>query len=324
MTNALTQKILDYNSSSKKERIRDVLSNLTKIGLIKKPRFKTNGISFVIPVKNEKRTIEACILSIMDVADEIIVVDSSTDSTTTIISSLAKKHQKIKHIRFYCDDINSFALQLNIGLTCVRYKWVFKFDADMVAKKDIYKWKEKIDSLDKDKYYVVDCSHINLEGDVFHQPKGREFIGKEGKIFTWHPTLRWILKPNRVEQVIGDSIYGYRYPIFYKVIRFYEPYIFHVNIKNPKRMLERCFWTDYLRIKGRGFKNFNEYVRFRIKNDWNVSYEEALIMVNNRIKNNLVPYNKERFGDLPELIIKKVYSPKLEVITALGEPLISC
>lgn len=327
MTDAVTQRICNAESSSKKEMIRAVLSNITRIGLIKKPRFNPDGISFVIPVKNEERTIEACILSIIHIADEIIVVDSSTDSTTKIVSSLVKKYQKIKHIRFYCDDINSFTLQLNIGLTCVKYKWVFKFGADMVAKKEIYKWKEKLGRLDQNKYYVIDCSHVNLEGDVFHQPRGNEFVGREGLIFTWHPTLRWILKLNHAEQVIGDSIYGNRYPLFYKVIRFYEPYIFHLNIKSPKRMLERCFWTDYLRFKGsykgRCFENLEEYVRFRIKNDWNLTYEEALVKVIKRIQSNLVPYDEERFGDLPELIIDKVYSPKLEVITALEEPLIT-
>jgi glycosyltransferase involved in cell wall biosynthesis len=313
MTGVSLQQRLDYDNGSTKKAIRDVLSNMPKIGVIEKPRFNPEGISFVIPVKNEERTIEVCILSIMHVADEIIVVDSSTDSTPKIVSSLAKKYPKIKHIRFYCDDVNSFALQLNIGLTCVRYKWVFKFDADMVAKEEIYKWKEKLSKLDKDKYYVVDCSYINLAGDIFHQPKGREFDGQEGKIFTWHPTLRWILKPNHAEQVIGDSFYGQRYPLFYKVIRFYESYIFHVNIKNPKRNLERCFWGDYLKFKGRfkgkSFNDLDKYVRFRIKNDWNVSYEEALIRVNNRIKNNLVPYDRKRFGDLPELIIKKINAP---------------
>jgi len=158
MTGVSLQQRLDYDNGSTKKAIRDVLSNMPKIGVIEKPRFNPEGISFVIPVKNEERTIEACILSIMHVADEIIVVDSSTDSTPKIVSSLAKKDPKIKHIRFYCDDVNSFALQLNIGLTCVRYKWVFKFDADMVAKEEIYKWKEKLSKLDKDKYYVVDCS----------------------------------------------------------------------------------------------------------------------------------------------------------------------
>ena len=314
----------NYKNGSKKQLMRKAFSIATKVGIIKKPNFNNDGISFVIPVMNEERTIEACLLSVMPVADEIIVVDSSTDSTTEKIASLANKHKKIKHIRFYCNDINSFPLQLTIGLTCVKYKWVFRFNSDMVAHDDMYKWKNRLATLDRNKYYVIDCPWVNLESDIFHQPKNKPFGGYEGLIFTWHPSLRWVLKPNQAEQVMGDSIYGCRFPPFYEVINFEEPYIFHLNIKSPKRRLERCFWTDYMNCKGkaegRSFGNLEEYVRFRTKNDWNLSYEEALLRVIKGIEKNLAPYNEERFGTLPELILKKIYSPKLDFIT-LEDPL---
>jgi glycosyltransferase involved in cell wall biosynthesis len=57
------------------------------------------------------------------VADEIIVVDSSVeDNTTKIVESLAEHNGKIKHIRFYWQGANAFALSCHIGLVSANYK----------------------------------------------------------------------------------------------------------------------------------------------------------------------------------------------------------
>src|SRR3989337_653606 len=87
---------------------RNVLSVLPKLGLVKKPNFHKEGISFIIPVKDEERWIKPCILSIEPLADEIIVIDSSIeDNTTAIVDSLEKRYDKIKHVRFYWQGVNA-------------------------------------------------------------------------------------------------------------------------------------------------------------------------------------------------------------------------
>jgi len=65
--------------------IRNTLSVLPKLGLVKKPNFYKDGISFILPVKDEEQWIKPCILSIERVADEIIVVNSSVENSTTSI-----------------------------------------------------------------------------------------------------------------------------------------------------------------------------------------------------------------------------------------------
>lgn len=96
--------------------VKGVVSLLPQLGLIKKPRFHPNGISFIVAVKDEQRWIKPCIQSIQHLADEIIVVDSSVlDSTTQIIQELKASNPKIKHILFYCDSPSAFALSLTLG-----------------------------------------------------------------------------------------------------------------------------------------------------------------------------------------------------------------
>ena len=47
--------------------------------------------------------------------------------------------------------------------------------------------------------------------------------------------------------VAGDSIWGNRLPPWYTLLRWHEPYIYHLNIKNPRRMLERLYSESYMK-----------------------------------------------------------------------------
>jgi glycosyltransferase involved in cell wall biosynthesis len=285
---------------------RNVLSTLPKLGLVKKPNFHKEGASFIIPVKDEERWIKPCILSIEPVADEIIVVDGSVeDNTTGIVESLSKRFDKIKHIRFYWQGVNAFALSCHIGLVNASYKWVFKWDSDYVARsaESLMEWKNRLYRLDKKKYFVIDIPRINLEGDLFHQPKNCPFGIYEGRLFTWSPELKWALKDNYYsEQITGDSIWGHRFPPWYKILRWHEPYVFHCNIKSPKRMLMRMFWDDYVLSQDARFQSLQDYTAYRVNSEWHMSMEEAQKKVMDTHLQNLIPYDKSRFGDLPEIL----------------------
>jgi len=293
---------------------RNVLSTLPKLGLVKKPNFHKEGVSFIIPVKDEEQWIKLCILSIEPVADEIIVVDSSVeDKTTEIVESLSKRFDKIKHIRFYWQGVNAYALALHIGLVTANYKWVFKWDSDYVAKstESLMEWKNRLYRLDKKKYFVIDIPRINLEGDLFHQPKNCPFGIYEGRLFTWSPELKWALKDNYYsEQITGDSIWGHRFPPWYKILRWHEPYIFHCNIKSPKRMLMRVFWDDFVLNRDTRFQSLQDYTAYRVNSEWHMSMEEAQKKVMDTHLQNLIPYDKSRFGDLPEILMEHFKNQK--------------
>ena len=285
--------------------IKGVVSVLPKIGLIKKPNYHPFGVSFIVAVKDEERWIKPCIQSIEEVADEIIVVDSSVlDNTTQIVKNLGEKNKKIKHIRFIWDAPNAFALSLHIGLASVNYKWVFKWDSDLIAKSTgaLQEWINQLKTLDKDRYYVIDVPRINLEGDLLHHPRLLPFGAFEGRLFTWSPELKWGLKNNYVEQVWGDSIWGHRFPPWFNTKRWYEPYIFHCNIKSPKRMLLRQYWGDYMSRKETRFQSLEDYAAYRVKRDLNITMEEAIKKKMSEVQSDLIPYDNKRFGDLPDLL----------------------
>jgi glycosyltransferase involved in cell wall biosynthesis len=259
-------------------------------------------------VKDEEKWIEPCILSIECVADEIIVVDSSVeDNTTKIVETLAKRYDKIKHIRFYWTGANASALSKHLGLVNASYKWVFMWDGDYVAKstESLMEWRSRLNRLDKKEYFVIDIPRINLEGDLLHHPKNCPFGIYEARLFTWSPELKWALKVNYWEQVSGDSIWGHRFPPWYKIVRWHEAYIFHCNIKSPKRMLMRMFWADYMINKENRIQSLEAYTAYRVQKDWHMSLEEAQAKAIENLKKDLIPYDNARFGDLPKILLRK-------------------
>lgn len=287
--------------------IRNITSLAPKLGLMKKPKYHKDGVTFLVAVKDEEKWIKPCIQSIQDVADEIIVIDSSIeDNTTKIVESLAADNPKIKHIKFYYGGFNAFALSLHIGLVSANYKWLFKWDSDLIAKSPeaMKEWINRLKHLDRDRYYVIDVPRINLEGDLEHQPRSEPFGGYEGRLFTWSPELRWMVKKNYFEQISGDSIWGHRFPPYFNNIRWHDPYIFHCNIKSPKRTLARKYWHDYMAQKESRFATLEEYAAHRIRQDEGISMEEGIKKAMEQIAKDLIPYDKARFGELPELLKK--------------------
>lgn len=284
---------------------RSVLSYLPKVGLKKKPNYHPYGVSFIVAVKDEERWIKPCIQSIANVADEIIVVDGSVrDKTTEIVTDLAQNNSKIKHMRLYWSSVNAFALSLHAGLVSASYKWIFKWDSDQVAKSPeaIQEWIDRLKKLDKNRYYVIDVARINLEGDLYHQPKNVPFSGYEGRLFTWSPDLRWAVKAGAAEQPSGDTIWGHRFPPWFTNLRWYEPYIFHCNIKDPKRMLTRLYWGDFVKFNETKFASLEEYTEYRVKKDLNLTMDQAIAKAMADIQQGLAPYDKARFGELPILL----------------------
>lgn len=293
---------------SAKNSFRSIASILPELKIIHRPNHHKNGITVIIPTKNEERWIKLSILSVEPLVDEVIVIDSTNfDNTTKIIKNLAEKNEKIKHIFLDYEAPNAIALACEIGLLNANYKWILKWEGDCVLKTEaIEVWKNKLDKLNKNRYYVLSFPHVNLEGDIYHQPKIGSFGGPEGRLLTFSPDLRFSMKiteTTQAEQVMGNSIWGHRYPPWYTDIICNEPYIFHCNIKSPKRMLVRIFWQDYMKLKNSNL-SLEQYVEKRVAAEWHMTMQQAEKKVTENLNQNLIPYDEARFGKLPDLLTK--------------------
>jgi glycosyltransferase involved in cell wall biosynthesis len=191
---------------------------VSNIGLHGKPKDKF-GVSFLIACKDSEEWIQRSILSVINVADEVIVVDGSVgDKTEDIVKNF--HNSKIRYFKSFSKSKEGkwggFVEDLNFGLRESSFRWVFKWDADMVAEIDgLTVWYNRLKSLNPRYFYEVDVARVN-------PCKELDFGGYEGRLFTKHNSVNYTWVPDR------DSIV---YPFWYRLLRWNEKFILHLNPK---------------------------------------------------------------------------------------------
>ena len=173
------------------------------------------GISFLVIAKYYNEYIEKCLLSILPVSNEIILVDGSSDKNTeNLIHRLA--NEKIRYFKYGVSGSGwqNLADSSNFGLQYCRFRWVFKWDCDMLADVDgLRSWVEQLKRLNDRFYYAVDVGRIN--------PRiGLEFGGYEARLYTQHSKLKYRVVSNL------DVM---NYPIWFRLLRWDERFITHLN-----------------------------------------------------------------------------------------------
>lgn len=107
-----------------------------------------NKLSVVIITFNESRNIKRALLSVQEIADEVIVVDSfSTDNTEKICKEF--------NLKFYQQKWLGYAEQKNYANSLAKFDYVFSLDADEAVDNEL---KKEIISLKKNGFketYVI-------------------------------------------------------------------------------------------------------------------------------------------------------------------------
>jgi len=290
--------------------VRTVLSYTPILGLVNPPKFKKYGISVFIRVKNEADWIQSSILSIKDLADEIVVVDNGSDDGTQDIVRMLQKEKGLPIFFYEQPQLNLLDLS-NFALERTRFHWVVKWDGDMVAhttgKFTSSELRKRILSLDKRRYYAIYLRHINLAGDLFHQETNKQ-VHIEEYIYTYSDKIKFV----HIKQF--EAI---QFPKYYKPLFWYEPYSFHISVKSSRHMfIIDSFLGEWLET--RSYKKFNrieDFVTSKIGTNWNEA--EKSFMIN--FCKNLVPYNQNLFGNYPELLKPYLKNPKYKLIYQNGK-----
>lgn len=282
--------------------LRSILSYSPFLGLIPKPtKFRPLGISAMVRVKNVVDWIEASILSIKDFADEIVVVDNgSTDGTMAVLKKLS--NDRTLNLQLYNYPQVNLAVLSNIALSLTSYQWVIRWDADMVARTegefDIKNLRKLILSLDTTRYYIAYLRHVELTGDLEHQPKGRGFRC-EDYLHTYSPSLKYVLKADRSKMVLERL----KVPRYFKIIDIKGFHSFHINVRPKKELLSQYLWHDWMNERNfADFPRLEDYVNYRIQKDWQGDKESAENSYLQKFCSKLVPYDREKFGNCPSLL----------------------
>jgi len=267
---------------------------------------RENGISAITCTYNEEDWIEVSLLSLKDLVNEIVVLDSSTDRNPDIIEELHEKHNI--PIRMYRIPLGDMVYVRNLGLSIAKYKWILIWDADFILRDDSAPLiRELLESLDERKYYLIYWPHICLDGDLWHQdPKSPLHV--EHWLFTWNPKLRY-KRVGHHDSLIAQLAY-------YNVIHIRRALSFHLRtVRSPKRLLYRHYRWLMRREGLEGKSSLDEYVKKRILEDFGTEdIDLAANLYFQRHLLNLAKYQRDVYGDYPQLLreyVKRKFNVEL-------------
>ncbi|HPJ45060.1 MAG TPA: glycosyltransferase [Tenuifilaceae bacterium] len=163
-------------------------------------------ISAVIITFNEERYIEQCIRSVMDVADEIVVVDSlSTDRTPEICKNLG--------VKFIEQPFLGYKEQKNFALEKASYDYILSLDADEALSLELRNsiLKAKNDwKFDGYKCYRLNnyCGQWMFHTSLYPERKLRLFDRRKGKWGGINPHDRFELETgSKMGMLKGDLLH---------------------------------------------------------------------------------------------------------------------
>jgi len=226
-------------------------------------------ISFYTIAKDEIYWIEPCLLSIKDVADEIVFVDNgSTDGTPEKVEALMKKH-KLPIRMFSFPKETDLSEVRNFAISKCSNEWLFAWDADFVAFEQASKHSiQRMLNLFEHKRFYDRYAAINMPCPIM-----RYFMGKAPKAEQMHPANCYMINKKFVSIKMhanrgwDDRVFrGGRKPIVHRDYCFIS-----VDVKSDERCMLRRFrskWRLY-RAKHKLDISLRDYIKNVVKQDIN-------------------------------------------------------
>lgn len=149
-------------------------------------------LSVAIITYNEEKNIKECIESCLEIADEIVVLDSiSTDKTEMISKSFSS-------VRFYKQRFKGHIEQKNDAIALCKYDWILSLDADerisTELKNSILSFKQKQDD--------ETLNGLQVSRLTYHMGK---FIRHSG----WYPQYRYRIFKKGNAIWVGENPHDY-------------------------------------------------------------------------------------------------------------------
>lgn len=217
---------------------------------------RKHGISLLIPTQNSEQTVELCIKSFLEFADELIVVDNgSSDQTIEIVKDL---ENKIDKLTFYnVPDLPDLYHNRQYAFERSHYNWIVRIDSDYIAytsgQYDIKNLRTRILETKRGiipKTFTV--MQVNLEYDYLHTGVLKEDRkGEDGK-YVPPPitsyTARVIQAFTGLKFIRRKRWEGIRFQNFTIKIVLDKPYWFHCNFKDKVGYLFRSERTNWRQL----------------------------------------------------------------------------
>ena len=129
----------------------------------------TSTLSVVLATHNEAHTIERCLRSVYEIADEIVIVDGESDDQTV---DVARKHDpKKKLVVISTKNLKNFHIMKQQAIDTAKSEWILQIDADEELSDKLAGEIAQLISQDK-------SSQPNLTAHGYWMPRLNYFLGK--------------------------------------------------------------------------------------------------------------------------------------------------
>ncbi|SUX06400.1 glycosyltransferase family 2 protein [Campylobacter lari] len=99
-------------------------------------------ISVIMIVKNAQKTLKACLESLQEFGEIVLIENDSNDDTLKIAYEFSKSY---KNIKIYQHKFIGFGPLKNLAISYASNDWIFNIDADELAKKEFLQELRKIE-----------------------------------------------------------------------------------------------------------------------------------------------------------------------------------
>jgi glycosyltransferase involved in cell wall biosynthesis len=228
------------------------------------------GVSGLMRVKNEEAKIEHALRSILPVFDEIVVADNgSTDRTVELVEALRQKHENGAKIRLVSyphqlarfgpehqgtpeDSIRSAVYFTNWAIAHCAYKFVCKWDGDMVLRRQVRDEFRRL--LDEIQAGRKTC--WVLAGLTVYRESGGGFcftpdeVNREVEVFPYGLPYRFVKGP-RTEQLRRPFIQKKEFePVCFFELKYVEEDEFdHWSSTDWQTMRKRREWRNFNAVR---------------------------------------------------------------------------
>lgn len=194
-------------------------------------RIEREGVCAMIRAKNEEDKILYSLGSVYDFFDQILIIDNgSTDKTVELVNSFKKKYddqEKISIVSYPfkitrmgdeygntpADSVHSMVYYTNYAMSHCQYKWLFKWDADMLMRvEERQRFKEFLNKVKKGRYTRWAFVGQNL----FRSPDGKYLtsafdLDRETRLFPLSYHNRFMKTPDVNFEVLYSVMLRRRY-----------------------------------------------------------------------------------------------------------------
>lgn len=175
-------------------------------------------ISVTILAKNAQKTLRACLESVKEF-DEVILLDNkSTDQTQEIA-------KEFKNVKIYESEFIGFGALKNLAISYATNDWIFSLDSDEVVERELLDELKAL-RLEKEKYYSF--LRKNYYGDMWIKGCG------------WHPD--WVKRLFCKQEIVfkNDLVHeGLEIPKICKEVRLKSGGIKHYSFENIDGLLDK-------------------------------------------------------------------------------------